>query len=273
MKRIVLVTGASSGIGRAVAVRLAGSGFTVYGASRSGSGPKMDSLTNVQMDVTKVDSVVRVLNEIDKNHGALHAVINSAGLGMLGSLEDSTTEEIQMLFETNLIGVHHVCMRSLHLLRRTGNGYIINITSMAAQMGLPYRGVYCASKFAVEGYSESLSQEVACEGIHVVIVEPGDVRTAINGNRKEVGTISNRHATRHQTIRQQVNREVDLGMNPEGVANTICSILHTNKPRLRYRVAFTRAKLAYYLMRILPDRWFERIVMKHYKIGVKRKRG
>ena len=265
MKRVVLVTGASSGIGRAAAVMLARQGYVVYGASRSGNGAEADSLTNVQMDVTSVESVAGVLKEIELKHGSLHAVVNSAGLGMLGAIEDSTAQDIEVLFQTNLLGVHHVCMQSLNLLRKSGNAYIINITSIAAQMGLPYRGIYCASKFAVEGYSESLSQELAGDGIHVVLVEPGDVRTGINGNRREVENIASRNVQRHTAIREQVNREVDGGMEPEEVAKSITRILQTARPRLRYRVARLKARIAYYLMRLLPDRWFERLIRKHYR--------
>jgi NAD(P)-dependent dehydrogenase (short-subunit alcohol dehydrogenase family) len=266
MKRVVLVTGASSGIGRAVAARLARLGYIVYGASRSGSGATAETLINVHMDVTKAESVAKVLHEIERSHGALHAIINCAGLGMLGAIEDSSVEEIELLFQTNLIGVHHVCVQSLHLLRKSNGAYIINITSMAAQMGLPMRGIYCASKFAVEGYSESLSQEVAHEGIRVVLVEPGDVKTAINGNRREVASTSNRYAQSHKAVREQVNREVDEGMEPDEIAKVVCHILQTKNPRLRYWVARPQARLAYYLMRVLPDRWFEGLIKKHYKM-------
>ena len=265
MKRVVLVTGASSGIGRAVAVWLARKGYIVYGASRSGNGAQADSLTNIPMDVTVADSVADVFKQIEAKHESLYAIVNSAGLGMLGAIEDSTDQEIEVVFQTNLVGVHHVCMQALHLLRKSDKAYIINITSIAAQMGLPYRGIYCASKFAVEGYSESLSQELAGEGIHVVLVEPGDVRTGINGNRKEAENISIRNAHRHAAIREQVNREVDGGMEPEEIAKSVCRILQIDRPRLRYRIAHPQARIAYYLMRILPDRWFERLIRKHYR--------
>jgi len=266
MKRVVLVTGASSGIGRAVAKLLARHGYLVYGASRSGTGEHEESLINVRMDVTIADSVGEVLKAIQERHGALYAVINSAGLGMLGAIEDSSAEELEELFRTNLLGVHHVCTQSLALLRNSPKSYIINITSIAAQMGLPYRGIYCASKFAVEGYSESLSQEISSDGIRVVIVEPGDVKTAINRNRREAAAVSHRNGKMQTTLREQVNREVDGGMPPELIANAVDQILRTHKPKLRYRVARPQAKLAYYLMRLLPDRWFERIIKRHYGI-------
>jgi len=266
MKKVVLVTGASSGIGKAVALLLAEKGYLVIGASRSGIGGEALGLRNVQMDVTDLSSVHALMVSIQHEFGALHAVVNSAGLGMLGSIEDSTPEEVEALFQTNLMGVHHICRNALELLRKQELGYIINITSMAAQMGLPYRGIYCASKFAVEGYSEALSHEVATDGIRVVLVEPGDVHTEINANRKVVASVSSRHLSKHQALQLQINREVEEGLNPEAVAKCIYGILCSPKPRLRYRVAKPQAKLAYYLMRLLPDRVFEAIVMKHYNI-------
>jgi NAD(P)-dependent dehydrogenase (short-subunit alcohol dehydrogenase family) len=266
MKRVVLVTGASSGIGKAIALLLAERGYIVIGASRSGSGGDSARLRNVQMDVTDLASVQVVMMSIQNEFGCLHAVINSAGLGMLGSIEDSNSEEVDALFRTNLMGVHHVCRNALELLRKADSGYIINITSMAAQMGLPYRGIYCASKFAVEGYSEALSHEVASDGIRVVLVEPGDVRTEINSNRRVVASVSERHASRHSALQFQINKEVEEGMHPREVATCIYRILNKRNPRLRYRVARPKAKLAYYLMRLLPDRVFEAIVMKHYKV-------
>jgi short-subunit dehydrogenase len=131
---------------------------------------------------------------------------------------------------------------------------------------LPYRGIYCASKFAVEGYTEALSLELAQEGIRVVIVEPGDVRTAINSNRRIVAQVSERHQKAHGQIHRQVNDEVENGLHPEKVADLVKKIVEHPKPRLRYRVAAPKAKCAYYLMRLLPDRWFESIVRKHYKV-------
>jgi len=207
------------------------------------------------------------MNRIELEHGNLFAVINSAGLGMIGALEDSSAEELRALFETNFIGVHHVCRHALPLLRSSDISYLINITSMAAQMSLPFRGAYCSSKFAVEGYSESLSQEVRSDGIHVVIVEPGDVQTAINANRKLVSVITERNVALFKSVHEQVNREVDLGMKPEEIARVVLHILKLKSPRLRYRIAPARAKLAYLLMRVLPDRIFESVVMRHY--GVK----
>jgi NAD(P)-dependent dehydrogenase (short-subunit alcohol dehydrogenase family) len=266
MKRVVFVTGAGSGIGRAIAERLARDSYVVFGGARSKKEGWPPGVHYSPVDVTDEDSVCQAIENIRNQVGSLYGVVNCAGLGMLGAVEDSASQELRDLFETNLIGVHHVCKNTLGLMRKSGGGYIINITSMAAQMGLPYRGIYCASKFAVEGYSEALSMEVAADGIHVVLVEPGDVRTAINSNRRIVSSISERHQATHSAIHRQVNAEVDTGMNPEKIADEVARILRTVRPALRYRVAPAKAKWAYYMMRMLPDRWFEALVRKHYRL-------
>jgi NAD(P)-dependent dehydrogenase (short-subunit alcohol dehydrogenase family) len=266
MDKVVLVTGASSGIGKAVAELLSESGFIVYGASRSGQLANGSKVRSLVMDVTDEQSVLNGLNEIRKQHETMHAVINNAGLGMIGPIENTTPEDLRLLFDTNLLGVHHVCRHALPLIRASHGGYIINVTSMAAQMGLPFRGAYCSSKFAVEGYSEALSQEVRKEGVKVVIVEPGDVKTSINANRKVVSSVSLFHSTHFKEIHDQVNQEVINGMSPDRVARVVLRILGCDSPALRYRVAPPKAKLAYYLMRFLPDRLFESLIMSHYGI-------
>lgn len=266
MKRVVLVTGGSSGIGRAIVELFVQKGYEVLAASRSANSIAIEGARNIVLDVTDAASVQSVMSTIEKDYGALFALINSAGLGMVGSIEDTTPEELQELFQTNLLGVHHMCKYALPLLRKCKRSYIVNITSMAAQMALPYRGIYCASKFAVEGYTESLSQEVRADGIRAVIVEPGDVLTSINSNRKVVSNLSPHHAAKQTAVHRQINREVELGWKPERIAQAVYAIVQKKEPRLRYRVAGFNAKLAYYMMRLLPDRWFEQVIMRHYGI-------
>jgi NAD(P)-dependent dehydrogenase (short-subunit alcohol dehydrogenase family) len=266
MKGVMLVTGAGSGIGRAIAQTLASSGYEVYGAARTEGTDWPNDVYRIPMDVTQEWSVQQGIDWIRSRNGKLNGVINAAGLGMLGSIEDSSPEEVRELFETNLLGVHHVCRNALPLLRETTGGIIINITSMGAQIALPYRGIYCASKFAVEGYTEALSLELANDGIRVVMVEPGDVRTAINANRKIVAQISERHRNAHGRIHRQVNDEVENGLHPDKIAELVKKLVEHPRPRLRYRVASPKAKYAYYLMKLLPDRWFESVVRNHYKV-------
>ncbi|MFM9004872.1 MAG: SDR family NAD(P)-dependent oxidoreductase, partial [Flavobacteriales bacterium] len=221
MKRVVFVTGAGSGNGRAIAERLASDGYMVYGGARKTRVDWPEGVRYMQMDVTDESSVKRVMHSIQNEHGYLNAVLNCAGLGMLGAIEDSSSDELRELFETNVVGVHNVCKNALPLLRQSGSGHIINITSMAAQMGLPFRGVYCASKFAVEGYTEALSIEVAVDDIRVVLVEPGDVHTSINTNRKIVSAVSDRNQALQASIHRQVNNEVVNGLHPSVIARVV----------------------------------------------------
>lgn len=266
MKGVVFVTGAGSGIGKSIAHMLVMKGYEVFGAARNKKKDWPEGVHFLQVDVTDENAVKDALQYVHHIHTQLFAVVNCAGLGMLGAIEDSSSDEIRALFETNLMGVHHVCRYAIPWLRASGGGYIVNITSMAAQMGLPYRGIYCASKFAVEGYTEALSMETSADGIRVVLIEPGDVRTAINSHRKIVSVVSKRHESIHQSIHRQVNDEVDHGLHPDTVAKVVASILEDPRPALRYRIGRRKSKLAYYLMRLLPDRWFEAIIKKHYKI-------
>lgn len=267
-ERVVLVTGASSGIGREVAIHLARSGYRVFGASRSVSpGATADGFSFIRMDVVDEKSVQDGIGEIIRLEGRLDAVINNAGLGMIGPLECTSDQEAREIFDTNVFGVLNVCRAALPHLRASGNGYIINITSLAAQIGLPYRGIYSASKFAVEGFTESLSQEVKRFGIRTVIIEPGDVKTSINTNRKMASVIRPEYADDHERITRQVCEEVNKAQGPEIIAKRVEKILCNPSPRLRYRAAGPVQRFSLTLMRLLPGRWFEKIIMWHYKLG------
>ncbi len=265
-KGVVLVTGAGSGIGQSVAVHLASVGYTVYGASRSVAQFPFSNITHLQMDVCKEADVRLALETVIAQHGRIDAVINSAGLGMLGAVEDCTDTEAREIFDTNLFGMLNVCRNIVPIMRNQGSGYIINITSMAAQMALPFRGIYSSSKFAVEGFSEALSQEVRGSGIHVVIIEPGDFKTAINGNRRVASSVSEHHRATHDRIQAQVNSEVDNAPDPIAIARLIVRVLEMRQPSLRYRVARPLARFANLLRLVLPDRWFERLLMRRYSV-------
>ena len=179
---IALVTGASSGIGQACANQLAGSGFRVYGTSRHSSF-RPASFEPLVMDVTSDESVRNGVARIVGEHARIDCVVNSAGYGLGGSIEDSSLEEARQQFDTNLFGVLRVCREVLPSMRQQRTGVIINISSLAGLFGLPFQGLYSASKFALEGLTESLRLETRAFGIFVVLVEPGDVRTAITNNR------------------------------------------------------------------------------------------
>lgn len=267
MQKVALVTGASSGIGKSVAEVLSGAGFVVYGASRRATdGEIINGIIQLKMDVTDEPSVIRAIEYIKSNHQRLDVVINNAGLGILGAVESVSDKEAKEIFDTNLFGVLNVCRHSIPLLRQQEKSFIFNITSIAGLMGLPFRGIYSASKYAVEGLSESLSQEVRDFGIKVIIIEPGDFNTNINTTRKVASTSIPEYGELQSKIQSQVNYEVSKAPTPEIIGYKILSVMKKRWPRLRYKVATPFQKFSVLIRDIIPDRWFESLVMWYYKV-------
>ncbi|MBX7052647.1 MAG: SDR family oxidoreductase [Flavobacteriales bacterium] len=265
--KVILVTGASSGIGRSVGVELANRGYRVYGTSRRNpTGFEEVGIHFIQMDVRDESQVHEAVQYVIEKEGRLDVVVNNAGLGMVGPVENTSDAEAREIFDTNVFGVLNMCRACIPQMRKQKNGYIINITSLAAQMGLPFRGIYSASKFAVEGYSESLSQEVTQFGIKVIIIEPGDFNTNINQTRKVTAQVDPAYQNQSAEILQQVCREVAHAPTPEAIGRRIASIIEMKHPALRYRVANLMQRFSLTLMRTLPGRVFEYLVMRHYKL-------
>lgn len=267
MAKVVLVTGGSAGIGRAVAAHLADLGHTVYGTSRTADVEMTDDGFRIlRMDVTDEEMVRRGMDIITEKHGRLDVLINNAGLGMTGSLENTSDEEAKFIYDTNVFGVLNTCRHAVPLLRKS-KGNIINITSIGGIFGLPYRGIYCSSKFAVEGISEVLSMELGPQGIKVSIIEPGDFKTNINENRLTTKHIDKEAYPHFDAVVEQINREVSSAQDPVIVARTVERILRSSKPKLRYRAATITQRLSVGLHKLLPGRWFEKLIARHY--GVK----
>src|SRR5579872_2559800 len=178
--RVALVTGASSGIGRACAELLAARDFRVYGASRHPlPGSSFESLP---MDVRDEESVTAGIASIVQREGRLDVIVNNAGIAIAGAVEDTSVEEAKDQFDVNFFGALRVCRAVLPVLRDQRSGTIVNIGSIGGLIALPFQGLYSASKFALEGLSESLRLEVAPFGIHVVLIEPGDQQTPLTEN-------------------------------------------------------------------------------------------
>ncbi len=180
--RVVLVTGASSGIGRACAEFLAGRGYRVYGGSRRlVAGSVVESIS---MDVGDDASVHAAVSTILAREGRIDILVNNAGIAIAGAVEDTSVEEARDQFDVNFFGVLRVCRAVLPAMREQGAGYIVNIGSIGGLIAIPFQGFYSASKFALEGLSESLRLEVRQFGVHVVLIEPGDHRTGLTDNRR-----------------------------------------------------------------------------------------
>ena len=180
--QVVLVTGASSGIGRAVAQHLHARGYRVFGTQYQ-TRISESTITMIPMNVDDDQSVRQGIARLYEEAGRLDAVVNSAGWLLIGSIEDTSLTEAKAQLETNFFGVLRVSKAVLPFLRRQGSGHIVNISSLGGVQGLPFCGLYCASKFAIEGLSESLRLEVSRFGVQVVIIEAGDFHTRMSTRR------------------------------------------------------------------------------------------
>jgi len=267
-EKVILVTGASAGIGRACATLLAQQGYRVYGTSRA---PRVEdnSFTMLPMDVTDVATVQATVQAVLHREGRIDVVVNNAGIGYGGAVEDTSIEEAHALFETNFYGVLRVCHATLPTMRAQGSGTIINVSSIGGLMGLPFQGLYSASKYALEGLSESLRMEVKRFGVHVVLVEPGDTRTQFTANRSNTRRADENSVYREAYRRALARIEADErnGAGAETVARTVARIVATPRPKARYLVGPFHQKLAVLLKRLAPPALFEWIIMMNYRIA------
>lgn len=274
--RVVLITGASSGFGRACAVHLGRAGYRVYGTSRlakfdpalEASGSDESFFKMIPMDVRDDASVANGVSHILKNTGRIDTVVNNAGFSISGPVEEVSIDEFKNQFETNLFGVVRVCQAVLPGMRRQKAGTIINISSIGGVMGLPFQGAYSASKFAVEGMSESLRIELKPFGIHVVLIEPGDFKTDFTKNRIMAKGVSldSVYADRLQSTLTLMENEERKGLDPHLLALLVEKIINHPKPKVRYTIGKLEQRLSTLYKRWAPSLMFERSFMKYYKL-------
>ncbi len=276
---VVLVTGASSGIGRACALHLARRGFTVFAASRRPA-PDLSvvlradlapsaRLEAVTLDVNDDSSVRAAVAKILGEAGRLDAVVHCAGFGIGGAVEDTDDDEAKAIFETNFFGTLRICRAVLPTMRRQGSGALLVISSIGGRIALPFQGLYSATKFAVEGLAESLSMEVRGDGVRVVLIEPGDFHTGFTDRRARVRRAETESAYRDAFARALAVIESDErgGSTPEPIARLVERILRSGRPRLRYTVGPLPQRLAVRLRAVLPGRAFEGILRIYYRLG------
>lgn len=250
--RVVLVTGASSGIGRACAELLAARGYRVYGASRRPAANQQ--VEPVSMDVRDDASVRAAVDSVIAREGRIDIVVNNAGISLAGAVEDTSIEEARAQFDVNFFGVLRVCRAVLPVLREQGSGYIVNIGSIGGLVAIPYQGLYSASKFALEGITESLRLEVSRFGVRVVLIEPGDHRTGLTANRQKTAESRSNPAYRdrfHRAVERTAADE-QSGPHPIAVARLLLGILETARPRLRYTAGPAPQRAVVWLKRLTP---------------------
>jgi NAD(P)-dependent dehydrogenase (short-subunit alcohol dehydrogenase family) len=265
--RVVLVTGASSGIGAAVAKRLAESGYIVFGTSRrDGAPPPHNAVRMLVMDVCDDVSIARGVAEVVQASGRIDAVVNNAGFCLAGAMEETTSADLQRQLDINLLGPLRVCQAVLPIMRQQRSGRIVQISSLAGRIGIPYQGAYCTSKFALEGFTEALSMEVKPFGIDVVLVEPGDTKTNFTAAREwtAAAKASFVYAVRAKHAIAVMEKSERAGTPADKVAQIVARALSDKHPKLRYVSASALERVALALKRTLSDRSFEKFIASNY---------
>ncbi len=269
MSKTALVTGASAGIGEATVKRLLADGYIVYAAARrldrmaplASAGARLLSL-----DLTDDASIVAAVEKIRNETGRLDVLVNNAGYGSFGALEDVPMDEARRQFEVNVFGAARLCQLALPMMRAQKSGKIVNVTSIGGKFGMPFGGWYHATKFALEGLSDSLRLETQPFGIDVIVIEPGAIRTewsriaresliarsgdtAYGPNARRMGKIFDSEATARRAS------------PPEAVAKVIGDAAAAKRPHIRYAAA-GGAPMFLFLARVLPDRAKDAIIRR-----------
>jgi len=275
MSKVALITGASSGFGLLTSITLARRGWRVLATMRdmnrreklesaARAAGVLERLEFIELDVTNSDQITAVASSIDERETRLDALINNAGFALPGFADDVTDAELHQQFDTNFFGAVAVTRAFLPQLRRQGSGHIVMVSSISGRMGFPGVGSYAASKFALEGWTESLRYELKALGIQVVLVEPGAFETDIwtRNAKLSAGLLdpNSPNAARIPAWRRRVEGQREKA-DPQIVVDMIAAIVENPRPRLRYVVG-KDAKMGLMLRRLLPWALFERVIMK-----------
>lgn len=266
MSKIVLITGASSGIGKSIALFLNEKGFKVYGTCRNPKKYNISKFSLLKCDINSISEIEDVINFIIKKESRIDVLINNAGIGITGPIEETTDEDIKSAFQTNVFGPIDIIKRCIPSMRKNNNGLIINITSVLGYFGIPYRGIYCSTKSSLEIIGEVLSMELKKFNIRVVNVAPGDFKTDIASRR--IDTKLNKmsfYNTDYKESIQSANKHVNEADDPEIIAILIYKIIISKSPKIHYKVGTFIQKFSIILKMLLPDKLFEKILLKYSK--------
>lgn len=267
MSKVVLITGGSSGIGKSIGEFLSLKGFTIYGTSRTPERYPDSKFNLVKLDVSDTTSIYEAVNAVIAKSGRLDVLINNAGAGITGPIEEIPDVEIQRNFDTNLFGPIRVIKAVLPQMRVQNSGLIINVTSIAGYMGLPYRGVYSASKGALELITEAFRMEIKDFNIHMTNVAPGDFATNIAAGRYHAPIKEDSpYKKPYGDTLNLMDAHVSEGKDPLLMAHAIYKVITTKNPKIHYKVGEFMQKFSIVLKRILPDKVYERMLMNHYKL-------
>lgn len=262
--KTVLITGASSGIGRVTSERLAGLGYKVFGTSRRVD-QKVPGVTMLVMDVQDETSVNAAIVKVMEQTGRLDALINNAGILLVNTVEETTLEQTRALLETNFIGAIRMVQAVLPIMRKQRSGRILNVASLGGRIGVPGEAIYSASKFALVGFSEALRHEIAPFGIHVSSVEPGFFKTNIDQAAIPALTSISDYQPIRSALEAAIKRSFEKAGDAKHVAELIATILKAPKPKLHYLVGKDTGVLQ--LKRFLPEFLFELALRRNFGLS------
>ncbi|TPN43697.1 MULTISPECIES: oxidoreductase [unclassified Mesorhizobium] len=265
--KTAVVTGASSGIGRASAEILARAGFTVFGTSRKASSQSSNGISMLVCDVTDDASVASLVSTVLGKTGRIDLLVNNAGVGLLGGAEESSVAQSQALFDVNLFGVMRMTHAVLPSMRRLGEGRIINIGSILGLVPAPYSAHYSAVKHALEGYSESLDHEVRAFNIRVSVIEPAFVRTVFDQNGFEPDSVLQDYDEARAGLEALLRDVMPKADPPDIVAKVVLRAATDRHPRRRY-TAGQAARQVSMLRRFAPAAMFDKILRKQFRLPV-----
>ncbi len=263
--RVILVTGTSSGFGRAIAEALHARGDHVFGSSRSQSPPPAP-FPQLTLDLTDEASVQTAIDAVIERAGRIDAVVNNAGYGLAGAIEETSSAEALAQVDTNLLGVHRVCRAVLPHFRARQSGRLVTIGSLAGLVAIPFQGFYSASKFALEGYCAALRIEVKPFGVHVSLVEPGDFATGFTNNRRRAALCSDAYAERRERAIAVMRRDEQANTDLRPVVAAVLTALDAPRPPLHLTAAALHQRILARLSALVPARWVEWALTALYEV-------
>jgi NAD(P)-dependent dehydrogenase (short-subunit alcohol dehydrogenase family) len=268
MKKVILITGISSGFGKQTARLLSEAGHSVYGTVRKEQ-EKIEGISYLTMDLTDINSIREAASTVIEKEGRIDVLINNGGMHTGGPIETLPDEYIKLQMDTNFIGMVQLTREVLPHMRKQGGGRIINISSIGGLMGLPFQGYYSAAKFAVEGFTEALRMEVNQFNIKVILVNPGDFHTSNSANRRNYlapSSADDPYIQQFETSLAIIEKDEAKGWDPVILAKKMVQIVAMGNPAQRYIISSFEQKLAVALKYILPGKIFRMILQDHYKV-------
>jgi NAD(P)-dependent dehydrogenase (short-subunit alcohol dehydrogenase family) len=271
--RTVLITGCSSGIGRCVAGGLAARGYRVFATARRAEDVQdltAEGFESLRLDLADPASIAAAVDEVlARTGGHLYALFNNGAYGQPGAVEDLSREVLRLQFETNLFGWHELTNRLLPVMRRQGYGRVIHNSSVLGFVALPFRGAYTASKYALEGLTDTLRLELRSSGVHVVLIEPGPIesrfrKNAYNAYKRHIDPRASVHRDRYLKMEQRLLKEGPVApftLPPQAVLKKVVRALESPRPKARYYVTFPTGLFAV-LKRVLTQNMLDKVLVR-----------